>query len=182
MKRDSAELCGQLFDASEASVAGAVDAQRAAVLSRRVQAAAVIVRNRYRDGVNARQVARLIGVDRSRLATTFRQQTGLTLHEYIVQVRLRAAVTMIASGTKIEAVALLVGYRDKSTFYRQFRRHTGVTPAAYRPGSQPPSALPPGRLLLDAVADEPLKRSTRSEQLTLRPPASQWRRERTASA
>ena len=154
MKLDSAGQNGQAFETCDPSGTASDDArvQPASTLWRAVEAAAAVVRTRYPDGVNARQVARLIGVDRSRLAAAFRQQTGLTLHEYIVRIRLQAAVTMIAAGTKIEATALLVGYRDKSSFYRQFRRRTGVTPAAFRSGQTSKQSLPPGRLLPEALA------------------------------
>ena len=154
MKRDSAEQERQPrrdgFDGPANTLGEEGGRVEPSQLSGPVASAAALVARNYREGVNARQVARAIGVDRSRLAAAFREQTGLTLHAYIVRVRLKAALTMIASGTKIEAVALLVGYRDKSSFYRQFRRAAGVTPKAYYSGSPARSSLPPGRLLPDA--------------------------------
>jgi transcriptional regulator GlxA family with amidase domain len=33
---------------------------------------------------------------------------------------------------KVEAVSLLVGYRSKKNFYRQFKRRFGTTPFAHR--------------------------------------------------
>jgi AraC-like DNA-binding protein len=42
----------------------------------------------------------------------------------------RAAV-LLRRGEKVEAVALSVGYKSKSQFYRQFRKRFGVTPAAF---------------------------------------------------
>src|SRR5262245_40180701 len=116
MKLDQAQQNGQMigvrFGASLDALQAGGTGRVGSTLSGAVASAVAIVDSGYRDGVNARQIARLIGVDRSRLAAAFRQQTGLTLHEYIVWVRLETALTLIAAGTKIEAVALLVGYRD----------------------------------------------------------------------
>ena len=127
------------------------ESPQAARLSGAVATAAALVGTRYSDGLNVREVAKLLGVDRSRLSAAFREQTGFTLHQYIVRVRLQAGVAMIAAGTKIEAVALLVGYRDKSSFYRQFRRVLRSTPKACRPGSQATSSVPPGRVLREEL-------------------------------
>jgi AraC-like DNA-binding protein len=46
-------------------------------------------------------------------------------------VRLDRASALIRDGVKIEAVALLVGYRSKKNFYRQFKRRFAMTPSAY---------------------------------------------------
>jgi len=44
----------------------------------------------------------------------------------------RAAVKLRRSSDTIAAVALDCGFDDLSTFNRQFRRATGLTPSAYR--------------------------------------------------
>ena len=56
----------------------------------------------------------------------------MSVHQYLTQVRLQHAAHLINSGLKIEAAALSVGYQSKKNFYRQFLRHFGVTPEAYR--------------------------------------------------
>ena len=66
------------------------------------------------------------------VARMFRRRTGDTLHGYLTAVRVARAREHILHGHKIEAVMLLVGYRSKKNFYRQFRAATGVTPGAYR--------------------------------------------------
>jgi AraC-like DNA-binding protein len=67
-----------------------------------------------------------------RLRAKFRQVTGISVHEYVTRVRLDHAEHYIRSGDKIDAIALAVGYQSKKNFYRQFRRHFGVTPVIYR--------------------------------------------------
>jgi AraC-like DNA-binding protein len=61
----------------------------------------------------------------------FRKQVGMTVHQWITRVRLDHAAALIRDGVKIEAVALMVGYRSKKNFYRQFRRRYATTPQRY---------------------------------------------------
>lgn len=65
----------------------------------------------------------------------FRRETGNTVHQALTKIRLSHAATLIAEGVKVEAVALIVGYRSKKNFYRQFQRQFRMTPVQYRTAS-----------------------------------------------
>jgi AraC-like DNA-binding protein len=66
------------------------------------------------------------------LGRMFQRVMGMSVHEYLTEVRLRHAAHLVSARVKIEAVALSVGYRSKKNFYRQFVRRFGVTPETYR--------------------------------------------------
>jgi PAS domain S-box-containing protein len=68
----------------------------------------------------------------SYLGRLFRDEVGVTVHEYVTRARMMFGASQIRSGVKIEAVALELGYRSKKNFYRQFRRRFGMTPYTYR--------------------------------------------------
>ena len=69
----------------------------------------------------------------------FEQVVGVTPGQYMLRTRLRrAAVGLRRSNDAIAAVALDCGFDDLSTFNRQFRRATGLTPGAYRSRREPP--------------------------------------------
>lgn len=55
-----------------------------------------------------------------------------TLRELIVTARINLAASQIEAGEKIMAVRAAAGYRDTSSFNRQFRRRFGCTPQQYR--------------------------------------------------
>ena len=57
---------------------------------------------------------------------------GMSVHQWLTTVRLDRASTLIRDGVKVEAVSLLVGYRSKKNFYRQFKRRFGTTPIGHR--------------------------------------------------
>lgn len=79
------------------------------------------------------------------LGRLFRDVVGISVHAYVTRVRLEQASHLVRSGLKIEAVALAVGYQSKKNFYRQFIRHYGVTPEAYRRRWGIPKAGPTSR-------------------------------------
>lgn len=63
----------------------------------------------------------------------FEQVVGVTPGQYMLRTRLRrAAIRLRSGGDTIAAVAQECGFDDLSTFNRQFRRATGLTPGAYR--------------------------------------------------
>lgn len=63
----------------------------------------------------------------------FEQVVGITPGQYMLRMRLRsAAVRLRRSIDSVAAVALDCGFDDLSTFNRQFRRATGMTPGQYR--------------------------------------------------
>ena len=66
------------------------------------------------------------------LGGMFRRVVGMSVHQWLTNVRLDRASVLIRDGVKVEAVSLLVGYRSKKNFYRQFKRRFGTTPFEHR--------------------------------------------------
>jgi two-component system, response regulator YesN len=85
----------------------------------------------YSQPVTLRVLARALDRQASYLGALFRRETGLSVRQCLTRVRLDRASVLIREGVKIEAVALLVGYRSKKNFYRQFKRRFAMTPFAY---------------------------------------------------
>ena len=66
------------------------------------------------------------------LGAMFRRETGVPMHHWLTRVRLDHAAVLVREGVKVEVVSMLVGYRSKKNFYRQFKRRFGTTPLGYR--------------------------------------------------
>jgi AraC-like DNA-binding protein len=62
---------------------------------------------------------------------SFRATTGMTAHQYVVQVRLREARNLLARGVPASLVAQSVGFADQAHLIRHFRAAFGVTPGSY---------------------------------------------------
>jgi AraC-like DNA-binding protein len=93
-----------------------------------------------------RQVAAAIGCNSARtLNDIFIRETGETIKEHVVRVRMLVAMGDIRAGIKIGAVALGVGYRSRANFIAAFRAAYGSTPRRFAPPSNErrPLAIPP---------------------------------------
>ncbi|WP_129778416.1 AraC family transcriptional regulator [Peristeroidobacter soli] len=75
--------------------------------------------------------ARAAGMSRRTLTRLFRQQTGMSFAAWRQQVRLLEALSRLAAGQSVTAVALDVGYLSPSAFTARFRQTFGTTPTRY---------------------------------------------------
>lgn len=99
--------------------------------SEHVERVKIFIKDHYTEPVTLDMIAGAVGRQRQYVATLFHREAGLTLHEYLTHVRIHRAWDLIRQGEKIDAVALLVGYRSKKNFYRQFKALAGVRPGEY---------------------------------------------------
>ena len=88
----------------------------------------------YDQPISCESLAARVGRNTAYIATLFRRQTGTTIHRYLTRIRMRRAAALLRRSEKVEAVMLLVGYRSKKNFYRQFESAFGVTPGMYKIG------------------------------------------------
>lgn len=68
-------------------------------------------------------------VSKYHLMRKFKEETGYTIHNYIVNKRLLLARTMISQGTPILKAAQESGFREYSTFARAYRKQFGKAPS-----------------------------------------------------
>jgi AraC family cel operon transcriptional repressor len=74
----------------------------------------------------------------SHLCKSFQRYYGETPTDFINRLRLRQAVRSLNEpDIKISAIAAELGFDSLSHFHRLFKRHYGLTPAAYRRSHQP---------------------------------------------
>ena len=67
------------------------------------------------------------------LAKLFKKETGLSIHAFVKEIRMKEACRLLVSSSdSITDVAAACGFSDMKTFYALFKKHTGLTPKAYR--------------------------------------------------
>lgn len=86
----------------------------------------------YSEPITLRSLAAELHRQSAYLGGMFRRVVGMSVHQWLTTVRLDRASALIRDGVKVEAVSLLVGYRSKKNFYRQFKRRFGTTPFEHR--------------------------------------------------
>ena len=78
-------------------------------------------------------LARELGMSPRNFVRRFKQATGLAPVEYLQRMRVRAAKRLLEEDhVTVQEVSSIVGYEDVPFFRELFKRHTGMTPAAYR--------------------------------------------------
>jgi AraC family transcriptional regulator len=88
--------------------------------------------NLYRD-LRLKDLAALTGLSIFHLSRSFRESSGVTPHQYIVQRRVdRAKSLLLKPEWTIEQVASASGFSGGSQFSRVFRQTTGATPRTWR--------------------------------------------------
>ena len=78
-------------------------------------------------------VAFIFAVERTYCSRLFRSSTGKTFCEWSRGIRMKAAKELLQrSNGSVSSIALAVGYRDLTTFERNFRKVTGMCPTSFR--------------------------------------------------
>lgn len=91
------------------------------------------IRARSADFADARAVVRRSGFGTTRAFELFRRHYHATPADVLLQARIAAAEErLFATDAAVADVAFAVGFETLSVFHEQFRRLTGLTPAAYR--------------------------------------------------
>lgn len=65
------------------------------------------------------------------LCECFKQVTGVSPNQYIINCRINKAKELLASNIPVDSVCSLVGYNNLSHFSRAFKQHSGISPKQY---------------------------------------------------
>ena len=85
-----------------------------------------------------RQVVNFSKLAERTLKRRFKAATGMTLIDYVQNLRIEEAKRLLESGAvAVDEISVAVGYEDASFFRRLFKRRTGMTPSHYRRMFQP---------------------------------------------
>jgi len=87
----------------------------------------------YRDSHPVAGMIALSGLTSRTFSRRFRAATGYAPLEYVQALRIEEAKQLLETSEQpVETVGADIGYEDSTSFCRLFKRHTGLTPTAYR--------------------------------------------------
>lgn len=82
------------------------------------------------------ELARRVGTNEKKLTELFRRRFGMTVFEYLGDLRLETARRQLeGSAMQIQLIAARAGFGNASDFSRAFRRRYGIAPREYRQAS-----------------------------------------------
>ena len=74
-------------------------------------------------------------ISRAKLVRLFRQMLGMTVCEYLTNIRVQKSKGFLRRGLSVQETAALSGFANVGYYIRIFHRLTGITPAKYRQGT-----------------------------------------------
>ena len=99
------------------------------VQSRHVRLAIEYIEQHFREEFTEKGVAEILGVQSVYLSQRFKEATGKTFTEYVMEFRLeRAMDALVKKGVSIEDAASYGGFPSKRTFVAKCKQAYGITP------------------------------------------------------
>lgn len=121
--------------------------RQAEVGRQRVERAIAILADRLAEPPSLEELGRAVGCSPCHLSRTFSKEMGMTIPQYLRQVRMERAAELLKSGKfNVTEAALEVGYSSLSHFSEAFCQSMGCCPGLYPMGlmrPQPRSGSPP---------------------------------------
>ena len=87
------------------------------------------IRSNYMLPIRVEEIARLLNLNRRYLGRLFKEHTGKTVQEFLIDVRMEAAVNQLRGGSSVSEAAQLCGYEDVSNFSKMFKQRFGKSPS-----------------------------------------------------
>lgn len=85
------------------------------------------------ENIKVAQVASYFGYNEKYLTTFFKQRSGISLKQYILQIKMeRAKASLSETSDPVSQIAFRLGFPDAHNFSNAFRKVTGLSPSEYR--------------------------------------------------
>ncbi len=87
----------------------------------------------YGEDLNTDEISRQFGISKTQLYYIFKEISGMTVSEYLVEYRIAKAKDLLLNSThSVEMISQETGYGNLSSFSRIFKAKTGYSPLQYR--------------------------------------------------
>ncbi|HEY2491670.1 MAG TPA: AraC family transcriptional regulator [Paenibacillus sp.] len=91
------------------------------------------IHEHYMEPITLDQLALILNYSAKNLSKVFKKQTGYSLIDYVIQVRInKAKELLIQTDATIQEIAESIGYPDRLYFTRIFKKHSGVSPGSFK--------------------------------------------------
>jgi two-component system, response regulator YesN len=92
-----------------------------------------IIHHRFAENLSLKQIGEELLVSESYLSKLFKEESGYTFHDYLIQYRMKKACDYLSDNqVKIYEVADKIGFKDQRYFSVIFRKNVGMTPMQFK--------------------------------------------------
>jgi iron complex transport system substrate-binding protein len=91
------------------------------------------IHDHYKEPITLDHLAQVLNYSAKNLSKVFKKQTGYSLIDYVIQVRINKAKELLNhTDATIQEIAESIGYPDRLYFTRIFKKHSGVSPGSFK--------------------------------------------------
>ncbi len=90
------------------------------------------IQTHYSEPLSVEEIAVRIGFNRKYLSAIFKESTGVTVKQYIINVRMEHSKSLLRDGYSVTETSSMVGYSDPFVFSKAFKNYYGVSPKEYK--------------------------------------------------
>lgn len=91
------------------------------------------IQDHYQEPITLKEVSSFVNLNSSYFSQLFKQQEGKNFTDYLLEVRMEQAKSLIKSTQmSISDICVYVGYTDTKNFTKKFKQFTGLKPSEYR--------------------------------------------------
>lgn len=97
-----------------------------------VEQVADYIEKHISEGISVEELARQVHMSKYYFLRKFKEQTGVTVHNFVLNKRLIQASEELLQGNNMTQVWQNAGFADYSSFLRNFKKAFGISPGKYR--------------------------------------------------
>lgn len=102
-------------------------------MSRTIHQASAYVYNHLNEKIQLDDICKELNINKSYLCELFKKETGITIFQYAIKLKIEAAQKMLIYTNYASAdISNYFAFSSHSHFISTFKKHTGVTPNDYR--------------------------------------------------
>ncbi|HEY2492219.1 MAG TPA: AraC family transcriptional regulator [Paenibacillus sp.] len=102
------------------------------IIDRQIDQAIRWISLQFHQQISIEHMASTLGYHRAHLSKVFKQKTGISPKQYLLNVRMDKAKELLGGSLTIDQVSSSVGFNDALYFSRQFHKWNGMSPTEYR--------------------------------------------------
>jgi AraC-like DNA-binding protein len=101
-------------------------------LYRRLSIAKSYIFDHYKKDIQLEELSKVAMLSKYHLLRSYRQAFGITPYRQVLDLRLKEATTLLSQGMTLEKIAMHLGFSDRRSFTKAFKKVYGIAPSTYR--------------------------------------------------